>query len=366
MKKRIFGLDVLRAIAIMTVLVGHTFYVLDIPHSSTFLRCIFFDGVNIFFTLSGFLIGRILLKKLSDPNPTLYALWSFWRDRWLRTLPAYFTVLLAIAIAYFSMGVDWQTFLPYLFFVQNLHTGNFEIFRESWSLTIEEWFYLTTPVMFFIAGKMMPLKKAVPLIIILIFLLGNAWRIMQIERYDIKDYYTYVYRILMAIPTRIDAVVFGVLGAYLAYYDAPIWSRYRHPFFLIGVIGFIANHYYGIFAGLNTYVLYFQKQVESLFVLMTIPLLSTVRESKGKVAKVITFVSVISYSIYLTHAALFMIIKPVLPKGVISQVIIYFSWSFIMGYALWGTVEKAGLDYRQRLKERKFRKRIRRKPEAVV
>lgn len=357
MKQRIFGLDILRAIAIITVLVGHVFYVLDIPHSGIFLRCIFFDGVNIFFTLSGFLIGRILLKKLSQEKPSWRTLWSFWRDRWLRTLPAYFAVLILIVIAYSFSGTNWQTFTPYFFFLQNLHTGQFDIFRESWSLTVEEWFYLTTPVMFFVGARLMPLKKAVPIIIIAIFLLGNILRIIQIERYNINDYYSYVYRILMAIPTRIDAVMFGVLGAYLAYYDVPIWKNNIHPFFLVGVAGFFINHYYGIFGGFNAYVLYFHKQVESLFILMTIPYLSSIRKGTRITAKAITFISLISYSLYLTHTALFMLIKPILPDDIMLQVFIYFAWSISAAYALYITIEKAGLNYRSRLKRRERNKK---------
>ena len=90
--KRIYGLDILRALAILFVVVGHGKFLL--PTKLYFLHEAFvFDGVSIFFVLSGFLIGGILIKLLDKSQPAKELLVDFWIRRWFRTLPNYFLVL---------------------------------------------------------------------------------------------------------------------------------------------------------------------------------------------------------------------------------------------------------------------------------
>ena len=62
---RIYGLDILRAFAILFVVVGHGKHLLPDKYSKIH-SYIVFDGVSIFFVLSGFLIGGILLKILRE------------------------------------------------------------------------------------------------------------------------------------------------------------------------------------------------------------------------------------------------------------------------------------------------------------
>ena len=57
------------------------------------------DGVTIFFVLSGFLIGRILIRTFGA-GASVSSLTTFWVRRWFRTLPAYFVTLLMVTCAY--------------------------------------------------------------------------------------------------------------------------------------------------------------------------------------------------------------------------------------------------------------------------
>ncbi|MGV9011700.1 MAG: acyltransferase family protein [Flavobacteriales bacterium] len=78
--KRIYGLDILRAFAIIFVVAGHGQYLL--PKNTHFLhRILVFDGVSIFFVLSGFLIGGILIKLIENNPPTKALLLDFWIRR---------------------------------------------------------------------------------------------------------------------------------------------------------------------------------------------------------------------------------------------------------------------------------------------
>lgn len=76
---RNFGLDILRATAILLVVFAHYF-------ASTPLEAGGLPGVEIFFVLSGFLIGNILIRSFQNQGPTAGTLRVFWLKRWFRTL----------------------------------------------------------------------------------------------------------------------------------------------------------------------------------------------------------------------------------------------------------------------------------------
>ena len=75
---RIFGLDVIRSISIFLVLLSHTFAIQIFEFGIL--------GVEIFFVLSGFLIGQILIRNF-DSGISLSKITDFWKRRWFRTLP---------------------------------------------------------------------------------------------------------------------------------------------------------------------------------------------------------------------------------------------------------------------------------------
>ena len=89
--RRNFGLDVARSLAISMVFVSHGISSLDVLGV----------GVDLFFVLSGFLIGRIYLRAQADAHerPGSYTLWKFWSARWFRTLPPYLAALAFFAVA---------------------------------------------------------------------------------------------------------------------------------------------------------------------------------------------------------------------------------------------------------------------------
>lgn len=148
---RIIGLDLLRAISIILVLFSHGGgFFLRTSHS--LLSPIVYmgiTGVEIFFILSGYLIGTILIKNFKD-GCTLKKAKIFLIRRWFRTIPNYLLFLLInLLVFYFTHDSDFTTsrmtslFFHHLTFTQNF--SSYEIttfFPESWSLSIEEWFYV--------------------------------------------------------------------------------------------------------------------------------------------------------------------------------------------------------------------------------
>jgi peptidoglycan/LPS O-acetylase OafA/YrhL len=120
-KQRNFGLDLIRAFSIVLVLVGHGFS--HLLEGSSLYILNFIDGVDIFFVLSGFLIGSLFITDFNKNNNfNLKSILFFLKRRWLRTLPAYYVAFLITSIlgfigfTYFS---DFST--KGLFFFQNLY-----------------------------------------------------------------------------------------------------------------------------------------------------------------------------------------------------------------------------------------------------
>jgi peptidoglycan/LPS O-acetylase OafA/YrhL len=143
-RRRNFGLDLARALAISMVFLLHGVTACE-PLGV---------GVDLFFVLSGFLIGRIYLLAQSDATtpgmdkPGSFTLWAFWSARWLRTLPPYFAALGLCALLqmhFHNNAVHWY----YLLFLQNY--AGVDGFGPSWSLCVEEHFYLALPLLGFIA-----------------------------------------------------------------------------------------------------------------------------------------------------------------------------------------------------------------------
>src|SRR5258708_3318141 len=160
-EQRNFGLDLVRAVAVLTVVFYHGEPFLsnhdNLKHIYSFFEI---DGVPIFFVLSGFLIGGILLKIINNTNFGWKDLYGFWIRRWFRTLPNYYLVLLFLMGYYFLNGINLPNELvKYFFFCQNFSTPHPNFYDVSWSLSVEEWFYLSIPLLLFITLKFLPNKK---------------------------------------------------------------------------------------------------------------------------------------------------------------------------------------------------------------
>src|ERR1035437_4512072 len=141
-RNRNFGLDVVRAMAITMVLLSH--YVAPLKRLGVY-------GVELFFVLSGYLIGGILYRQFtSEPSVRFADLWLFWRRRWYRTLPLYYLFLVVVGMqAWVSTGTlkgMTGNIAAYSFFLQNFAWPINGFSVVTWSLAIEEWFYLLFPI----------------------------------------------------------------------------------------------------------------------------------------------------------------------------------------------------------------------------
>jgi peptidoglycan/LPS O-acetylase OafA/YrhL len=139
-------LDGLRALAIAAVFVHHAQLYWGSLFSNS-LRAIAqnsWAGVDVFFVLSGFLITGILLRE----TPGARALGSFYIKRIFRIWPIYYILLIAACLASYFVRQDYP-WVKCALFVQNFMPvwPQPTIFNQTWSLCVEEHFYLVWPMM---------------------------------------------------------------------------------------------------------------------------------------------------------------------------------------------------------------------------
>jgi peptidoglycan/LPS O-acetylase OafA/YrhL len=168
-------LDLLRAAAIAAVVVYHTVQMSPVPlalHRVTRFGAL---GVDLFFVLSGFLIGSLYWKEQKAHGQI--ELVRFWQRRWWRTLPAYYV---ALGLAWGAVFVARrEPFDPlYLVFLQN-YEHVLPFFLVSWSLCIEEHFYLFLPPLL-LAGEAL----RVPRVLLFALLIPSSTVLRYFEARD--------------------------------------------------------------------------------------------------------------------------------------------------------------------------------------
>ncbi len=150
-ESRIGGLDGLRAAAILSVLCLHGAIVSTRMPMIIRVPCLYgWAGVDLFFVLSGYLIGGQAFRAgHMDGNGVV----RFWLRRWFRTLPLYYFVLFVNVLVLPHYGIPFRHWnWRYLVMLQNYMP--LQDFQQSWSLCIEEQFYLVFPILALIASRL--------------------------------------------------------------------------------------------------------------------------------------------------------------------------------------------------------------------
>lgn len=308
-KNRIFGLDLLRALAILFVIIGHTTILMPNPYSQ-WLGYFSLDGVTIFFVLSGFLIGRIIIKTLNNHPLNTKTLLNFWTRRWIRTIPNYILVLSVLVAIYGHKVLSISEIIQYFTFTQNLLSPNPNFFQEAWSLSIEEWFYFVIPVILGLKIKLFKLKPkhAVLLTCFLIIIFSNLVRYKTDINIQPQNFIDWDLNIRKMLLTRLDSIMYGVLGSYFSFYHQSIWKKYKSQLLIVGIMTLIIARIISLlnlipFSSLYYTVIFFN--ITSISSLMLIPYLNDLKTISSKTIKyVTTHISVTSYSIYLINLTL--------------------------------------------------------------
>jgi peptidoglycan/LPS O-acetylase OafA/YrhL len=308
--RRNFGLDVARAAAISAVLVSHgvVFFAATWTYPSPSLWSGFL-GVELFFVLSGFLIGQILIAEVV-PTPTWPVLGRFWVRRWLRTLPAYFAML--AFLAWLGRPIPWSM----LFFLQNFDTAELAIFPASWSLAVEEWFYVALPLLLMAVARRWPgSSRAFLRVCATVVIVSLAARVVYVFWADPS----WDEGVRKQIPLRMDSLVIGVLLAGVRAHAPDTYARATAmpgALVLVSLAMFAAlTAYWELALGGGAHVdrSFFARTV--LFDVVSIACGALVvglerwwPSASGGAATGVVLLSTISYSVYLVHTYTFYVV----------------------------------------------------------
>ncbi|MCP4547887.1 MAG: acyltransferase [bacterium] len=302
-------LDVLRGLAILLVIGNHF---ITPPDSAGCLRPLAlwlfrfgWTGVDLFFVLSGFLIGGLLFNEIR--NSGTFDFRRFIIRRGLKIWPAYLVYILAVYALLVLFGDDTtgsalHRLVPNLLHLQN-YLGSPR--GHTWSLAVEEHFYLLLPLFLLIAlrGKRndTPLT-AVPIAAIALMTLCTALRLGTALHLPF-DFTTHQF------PThlRLDSLFFGVLLAYLRSFRPDLLKPFAHHRRLTALAG-LALLTPLMMLELNTSILYQSLGLTMLYLGWGLILLAAVlrpphvQPARATLPlKLLACTGYFSYSIYLWH-----------------------------------------------------------------
>jgi len=240
------GLDHLRATAIILVFLCH-YRAYERPLWVDVVGKFGWVGVDLFFVLSGFLIGEQLLRQVHELGKIDFS--RFYISRTLRILPVYFfMVFLYFAFPFLREREGIAPLWQFITFTQNfdLDFGNEGAFSHAWSLSIEEQFYLLLPLTISLSSTKGHFKKGF-YILLGVFLFGllvrgASWLYFMDSFYshNITDGRFVMYNKWVYYPTynRLDSLVVGVAIAAIVTYSKELThriSRYGNRLFFTGV-----------------------------------------------------------------------------------------------------------------------------------
>lgn len=364
MHKRNFGLDIVRSIAIISVLVAHIriFFARYYNGNIDIFGLPGTYGVDLFFVLSGFLIGQIIIKDVI-PNISIENIKHFYSRRWFRTLPIYYLLLfIRIIIDNFKVH-QFNPHVSYWVFLQNFTQADGNLFPVSWSLCIEEWFYLSLPLMFLITLPAKYERKDILRII------GISVGLLLVVRtiFTLLLHPTYSY-VAEFVPLRFDSLLIGVLLACLKIHYSNIYSK------LCSKKVFIVSFSSLLFIELYHFSLLIMGEIEKSFfftsigftivsILMSvcIPFIENneaiykIQENKI-LFNFFTKTSLYSYSIYLIHLDVMTLISG---SHHLYQAVLYSVLSIVITYIvssfLYNHFEKPMMDLRdEKIEKKKF------------
>ncbi|MGS2727823.1 acyltransferase family protein [Psychroserpens sp. BH13MA-6] len=357
-EKRIFGLDIMRAVAILLVVASHAIWIFP-PTKTIFSELLSVAGllgVEIFFVLSGFLIGRLIFKQFTTTDFSFNSVLYFWIRRWFRTLPNYYLILLFNIVLAIILGIALpDSIWKYGVFIQNLAWEMPLFFGESWSLPIEEFAYIIGPLLLYIVlifNWKIKRSKLFLIITCFIIILFTITKILYNAHHPNTNMMFWNVNLKAVTIYRIDAIYYGVLASYVAMTYQKFWSKVKYLSLILGGVMFLALNI-GVPAlqlFIEDYPFFWNVMylpINSLAIALVLPYLSQIQSAPKVIMYPITLISLISYSMYLLHySVILQLMKHIMPTEGLSslQIILYLlgyvGLTIIASYGLYQFFEK--------------------------
>lgn len=277
-------------------------------------------------------------------------------------MPNYYLVLvLNIIVVYFGIikedftQFNWRFFL----FLQNFSNSFTDFFWESWSLSIEVWFYFLFPIILGILYfGLKPFKINKKLIffwsIFLFLLIPFFLRYFKASKFDVDNFWLEV-KIFKVVIYRLDGIALGLLAAFIKYWKPKFWIKCRNISFLVGiVISYTILYTTWLPNDFSTKV--FKIFFQSVGCFLLLPKFDSIKKAPPILTKVVTHISLISYSMYLINLALVAEIirdnfPPRDPLTAWALYLIYWVVVIMFSTLLYKYYEKPIMDLRDKIKK---------------
>ncbi len=338
---RLAALDGLRALAIVLVILHHSAHHLD--RSTPALSWIAgalgtgWNGVHLFFVLSGFLVGAIAFREFNETG-TL-RLFHFWGRRFFRTWPLYF-VILGLTILR-KPGSELPNLLPYFSFTQNWFRPDF--FAHSWSLAVEEQFYLLLPLVLL---GLVKIKRPQAGIFLVLGVLGLTY---WYRGTHIDGFFSTLHTL-----TVLDTLVLGVILAWVSVNRPTLFQffqRFPHLLFFSGLFFLYGPRATNL--GFWQTNFFFGGQAIGFSLILLAALSPTFCLKKLLSSFPAKQMALVSYSVYLTHDHAVFYVAQIANKLSLSgweklaffvPTVVLFSW--LVGWCTYRAIEAPAMKWR--------------------
>jgi peptidoglycan/LPS O-acetylase OafA/YrhL len=347
--RHIPSLDGLRAVSFLMVFVAHAGLERFVPGGF---------GVTVFFFLSGFLITTLLRSEFEKNG--VISLRHFWLRRVLRILPPFYLVLASAVLLSWALDPPGTLSTPAVT-AQALQYTNYWVIAHQydgqpsgtgvyWSLAVEEHFYLVFPWIFIAMQKFRLSGRGQALVMWTLCAVVLGWRLVLVY----MDHAS-VSRTYMASDTRIDSILFGCA---LAVWNNPVLDdvalverRWKYGYVPAALLLLVACLYIRGDAFRET--LRYSMQGAAL----TVIFIAAIRYPRWRPfallnTRVMVFLGLLSYSLYLLHLAVIYGVMRLLPGvGLIAQGVLSLAVAVTLAWLIYVTVEKPCARLRRKLSD---------------